>query len=131
MKRHQKSMLHGPLLPSIISYAVPIVLTGLLQLLFNAADLVVVGQFRGSASLAAVGATGSITNLVVNLFIGLSVGVGVAVGFTVADGVGVAVGFTVAVGVAVGLLVVDELSSDEESSLDEESFSLRQRPFLQ
>ena len=79
MKRHQKSMLHGPLLPSIISYAVPIVLTGLLQLLFNAADLVVVGQFRGSASLAAVGATGSITNLVVNLFIGLSVGVGVAV----------------------------------------------------
>ena len=79
MKHHQKSMLHGPILPSIVTYAVPIILTGLLQLLFNAADLVVVGQFRGSASLAAVGATGSITNLVVNLFIGLSVGVGVAV----------------------------------------------------
>ena len=79
MKKSSVNMLHGPLLPSIVTYAVPIILTGLLQLLFNAADLVVVGQFRGSASLAAVGATGSITNLVVNLFIGLSVGVGVAV----------------------------------------------------
>lgn len=79
MKRFQKNMLHGPLLPSIVSYTIPIILTGLLQLLFNAADLVVVGQFRGSIALAAVGATGAITNLIVNLFIGLSVGVGVVV----------------------------------------------------
>lgn len=79
MKRFQKNMLQGPLLPSIISYTIPIILTSLLQLLFNAADLVVVGQFRGSVSLAAVGATGAITNLIVNLFIGLSVGVGVVV----------------------------------------------------
>jgi len=77
-------MLQGPLLGSIISYTIPIILTSVLQLLFNAADLVVVGRFCGSISVAAVGATGSITALIVNLFIGLSVGAGV----TVAHGVG-------------------------------------------
>lgn len=77
MKRYQKSMLQGPLFLNIVTYTIPIILTGLLQLLFNAADLVVVGRFCGSISVAAVGATGYITNLVVNLFIGLSVGAGV------------------------------------------------------
>lgn len=79
MKRLNKDMLHGPLLSSIILYTIPIILTSWLQLLFNAADLVVVGQANGSHSLAAVGATGAITNLIVNLFIGLSVGAGVSV----------------------------------------------------
>ncbi len=79
MKKRQLDMLHGPLLPGIISYTVPIILTSILQLLFNAADLVVVGQYRGSVSVAAVGATGSITALIVNLFMGLSVGAGVVV----------------------------------------------------
>jgi len=72
-------MLQGPLFWNLILYTIPIILTGILQLLFNAADLVIVGRFRGSASVAAVGATGAITNLIVNLFIGLSVGTGVAV----------------------------------------------------
>ena len=84
MRKNQQNMLHGPLLGSIISYTIPIILTSVLQLLFNAADLVVVGRFCGSISVAAVGATGAITNLIVNLFIGLSVGCGV----TVAHGVG-------------------------------------------
>lgn len=79
MKKKYRSMTEGPLLPNIISYTVPIILTSILQLLFNAADLVVVGRFCGSISVAAVGATGAITNLVVNLFIGLSVGAGVSV----------------------------------------------------
>ena len=74
-----KLMTQGPLLPSIISYTIPIIVTSILQLLFNAADLVVVGRFCGSISVAAVGATGSLTNLIVNLFIGLSVGAGVSV----------------------------------------------------
>ena len=77
-------MLQGPLFLNIIFYTIPIILTSLLQLLFNAADLVVVGRFCGSVSVAAVGATGSITNLMVNFFIGLSVGAGV----TVAHGLG-------------------------------------------
>ena len=72
-------MLEGPLFPSIVRYTVPIILTSLLQLLFNAADLVVVGRFCGSVSVAAVGSTGSLTNLMVNFFIGLSVGAGVCV----------------------------------------------------
>ena len=84
MKRRNQAMLQGPLLGGIIWYTIPIILTSILQLLFNAADLVVVGRYCGSISVAAVGATGSITALIVNLFIGLSVGAGV----TVAHGVG-------------------------------------------
>lgn len=79
LKVRSGNLLEGPLLPDIITYTIPIILTSLLQLLFNAADLVVVGRFCGSVSVAAVGATGSITNLIVNLFIGLSVGAGVSV----------------------------------------------------
>ena len=74
----------GPLLPNIIRFAVPVMLTTLLQLLFNAADLAVVGQFCGSVSVAAVGNTGALTHLFVNCFMGLSVGIGVMV----AQGVG-------------------------------------------
>lgn len=77
-------MTEGPLLKKMILYTVPIILTGILQLLFNAADLIVVGRFSGSLSVAAVGATGALINLIVNLFIGLSVGAGV----TVAHGLG-------------------------------------------
>ena len=79
MKKNNQNMLQGPLLPGIISYTIPIILTSVLQLLFNAADLVVVGRHCGSISVAAVGATGSITHLLVNFFVGLSVGAGVGV----------------------------------------------------
>ena len=79
VKRTNHSMLEGPLFTNIVLYTVPIILTSVLQLLFNAADLVVVGRYCGSISVAAVGATGAITNLIVNLFIGLSVGAGVTV----------------------------------------------------
>ena len=79
-------MLQGPLLKNIILYTIPIILTSWLQLLFNAADLVVVGQANGSNSLAAVGATGAITNLIINLFIGLSVGAGVGVAHGLGSG---------------------------------------------
>ena len=79
MQTQNSSMLQGPVLRGVIRYTIPIILTSVLQLLFNAADLVVVGRFCGSISVAAVGATGAITNLIVNLFIGLSVGAGVTV----------------------------------------------------
>ena len=72
-------MCNGPLLGKILIFYVPLMLSGILQLLFNAADIVVVGRFAGNESLAAVGATGSLTNLIVNLFIGLSVGANVLV----------------------------------------------------
>ena len=72
-----RAMLDGPLFKSILFYTIPIILTGILQLLFNAADLVVVGRFCGEISVAAVGNAGTVTSLIVNLFIGLSVGAGV------------------------------------------------------
>lgn len=78
MKRsHEIDMTNGPILPKILSFAVPLMLTGILQLLFNAADMVVVGKFAGSLALAAVGSTGSLINLLVNVFIGISTGANV------------------------------------------------------
>lgn len=76
---YEIDMCNGPLFGKIIRYAIPLMLSGVLQLLFNAADMVVVGRFAGSSSLAAVGATGSLINLIVNLFMGLSVGANVLV----------------------------------------------------
>lgn len=69
----------GPFFGKIIRFALPIFFTGILQLLFNAADLVVVGNFCGDDAVGAVGATGALINLLVNLFMGLSVGAGVCV----------------------------------------------------
>ena len=79
MRVQSDRMRSGPLLPNIIRYAIPVMLTTLMQLLFNAADLAVVGQFCGSVSVAAVGSTGALTHLFVNCFMGLSVGTGVMV----------------------------------------------------
>lgn len=73
------NMLQGPLMLSILFYTIPIILTSYLQLLFNAADLVVVGRYCGSVSVAAVGVTTALTNLIINLFMGLSIGAGVTV----------------------------------------------------
>lgn len=61
-------------------FAIPLILSGILQLLFNAADIIVVGRFSGSHALAAVGSTSSLINLLVNLFIGISVGANVLIG---------------------------------------------------
>ena len=70
-------MCNGPLFSKILIFALPIMAMNMLQLLFNAADMVVVGRFSGSEALGAVGATGSLINLIVNLFMGLSVGTSV------------------------------------------------------
>lgn len=78
-KKYEIDMCNGPLLGKILLFYVPLMLSGILQLLFNAADIVVVGRFAGNEALAAVGSTGSLTNLIVNLFIGLSVGANVLV----------------------------------------------------
>lgn len=79
MKSRSMDLVHGPMLSGIILYTIPIVLSSVLQLLFNAADLMVVGQFCGSISVGAVSSTGAITNLIINLFVGLSIGAGVCV----------------------------------------------------
>ena len=78
-KSYEINMTEGSLLKKIILFAIPLLLTGMLQLLYNAADIVVVGEFAGDASLAAVGSTTSLINLIVNTFLGLSLGAGVIV----------------------------------------------------
>ena len=78
-KTYSMDMIHGPLLSKLLMYALPLVLSGVLQLLFNAADIVVVGRFTGNHALAAVGSTGALINLLVNLFIGVSIGANVLV----------------------------------------------------
>lgn len=78
-KSYEIDMCNGPLFSKILLFSLPLMLSGILQLLFNAADIVVVGRFTGNTALAAVGSTSSLINLLVNLFIGLSVGVNVMV----------------------------------------------------
>lgn len=70
-------MTEGPLFSKIIRYSIPLILTGILSLLYNAADLIVVGRFSGTEALAAVGATGSLNALMINVFLGISTGAGV------------------------------------------------------
>lgn len=77
MKKNEIDMTHGPLLGKILIFAIPLIFSSVLQLLFNAADIIVVGQWSGKEALAAVGSTGALVNLMTNLFIGLSVGANV------------------------------------------------------
>ena len=78
-KSYEMNMCEGAILPKMLKFAVPLMLSSILQLLFNAADVVVVGKFAGDDALAAVGCTGSLINLLTNLFMGLSVGANVMV----------------------------------------------------
>ncbi len=78
-KQNAPNLTEGPFLKKIIAFIIPLIATGLLQSLYNAADLAVVGRFDGELALAAVGSTGSLTNLILGLFMGLSVGAGVMV----------------------------------------------------
>lgn len=78
-KSYEIDMCDGPLLSKILLFSVPLMMSGILQLLFNAADIIVVGRFAGSSALAAVGSTSSLINLLINVFVGLSVGVNVLV----------------------------------------------------
>ena len=78
-KSYEIDMCNGPLFGKILTFSLPLMLSGILQLLFNAADTVVVGRFAGSTALAAVGSTSSLINLLTNLFIGFSVGANVLI----------------------------------------------------
>lgn len=79
-KNYEIDMINGPLFSKLIKFSIPLILSGILQLLFNAADIVVVGKYAGSQSLAAVGSTGALINLLVNMFIGVSIGTNVLLG---------------------------------------------------
>lgn len=76
-KKNQIDMTTGSILGKQIRFIIPLICTGVLQLLYNAVDVIVVGRFAGTTALSAVGSTGSLTNLIINVFIGLSVGINV------------------------------------------------------
>ena len=78
-KKYEIDMIHGPLLGKILLFTLPLMASSILQLLFNAADIIVVGRYAGSDALAAVGSTGALINLLTNMFIGFSVGANVLV----------------------------------------------------
>jgi len=78
-KKYEMDMCSGPLFSKILLFSIPLILSGILQLLFNAADMVVAGRFAGSVALGAVGATSSLINLLINVFVGMSVGSNVLV----------------------------------------------------
>lgn len=76
-RRQSLDLTNGPFLKKIFIFAIPLVFTGLLQLLYNSADTAIVGKFAGPEALAAVGSTGSLINLIINVFMGMSMGAGV------------------------------------------------------
>ena len=75
--RYEIDMCNGTVLDKLISFSIPLMLSGILQLLFNAVDIIVVGRFTGSQALAAVGSTTALINIFTNLFIGISLGANV------------------------------------------------------
>ena len=75
--KYEIDMCNGTVLDKLISFSIPLMLSGILQLLFNAVDIVVVGRFSGSQALAAVGSTTALINVFTNLFIGVSLGANV------------------------------------------------------
>ena len=78
-KSYEMNLCEGAILPKLFVYAIPLILSSLLQLMFNTADVIIVGRFSGSQALAAVGSTTSLINLLVNLFLGVSIGTNVLV----------------------------------------------------
>lgn len=72
--KYEIDMSHGPLLGKIVLFALPLMFTGMLQLLFNNVDLVVIGQYASHEAMAAIGATSNLNALVINVFIGISIG---------------------------------------------------------
>lgn len=109
VKSYQMDMCSGPVLGKMLIFAVPLIASSVLQVLFNAVDVVVVGRFVGDTALAAVGCTSSLTNLIVNLFIGLSVGANVVVaryfGAKEKDGVQDSVHTSISLGFVSGIIL--------------------------
>ena len=103
-KKDYSNMITGPTFVKMILFAIPVILSGILQLLFNAADIIVVGNFAGDESLAAVGSTSSLINLFTNVFIGLSVGTNVLIAHFVGSGDKSKVSATVHTSMVVGVI---------------------------
>lgn len=111
-RKYEIDMTKGSILKSILLFALPLILSNILQLLYNAADTVVVGRWAGTHALAAIGATSSLNQLLINLFLGLSIGAGIVVSRKYGAGnkkriyktLWVGIGCTTVVGAVLGIL---------------------------
>ena len=103
-KKYSIDMINGPLAGKILRFALPFMLANIIQLLFNAADVVVVGKFAGDAAQAAVSSTSSLVALLINLFLGLGIGVNVVVARALGGGDRSHIGAVVHTAVAIGLI---------------------------
>ena len=79
VKNIEVDMTHGPIFKKIFLFSVPLIFTNVLQILFNSADILILGIFVNDRAVAAVGATSALINLIVGMFVGLSVGANVTV----------------------------------------------------
>ena len=108
-KNYELDMLNGPILSRMLRFTVPLMCSSILQILFNAADIVVIGRFAGPTALAAVGSNTALINLVTNLFIGLSIGANVVVaryfGAKDNDNVSQAVHTSITLGIVSGIIL--------------------------
>ena len=86
MRKRNVDMLQGNLYTNVLLFSLPLIASGIIQLLFNAIDMIAVGQFSGSNSMAAVSSTSSLISLVTNLFIGLSIGSSVCIAKRIGSG---------------------------------------------
>jgi Na+-driven multidrug efflux pump len=82
----ERDLIHGPLASSMAAYALPVALTGILQQLFNAADVAVVGRFVGTEAMAAVGTDSPLVALLINFFTGLTLGATVVIATAIGEG---------------------------------------------
>ena len=88
MKRTEVDMTRGALLPMIIKFTVPVILSQLLTMGFSMADMIVVGRFGQVGSVGAIGATSTMINLIIVLFLGISTGAGVATARAIGERIG-------------------------------------------
>ncbi len=137
--RNEIDMVHDSLPKKMLLFAIPLILSGMLQLIFNAVDLIVVGRYVGPTALAAVGSTGALINLLTNLFLGLSVGTNVLtaryIGAKKDKDVSETVHTSILVSVICGLLLAAigmifarpllELMSTPENVIDQSALYLR------
>ena len=101
--KYEMDLVNGPILKKVLLFSLPLMATSTLQLLFNAADIAVVGHFAGKDALSAVGATGALINLIINLLMGLSIGTSVLVARFYGAGADRDVGETVRTSIAISL----------------------------
>lgn len=110
MKKYELNMTEGSIIKNIVLFSIPLILSSVLQLLFNAADVVIVGRFDGETALAAVGSTSPLINLIINIFMGYTTGAGVIIarhfGAGDHDRTSIAVNTCITMGIIFGIVLL-------------------------